>query len=167
MLAVCQNGGTPNASEESGPSSGRLAHSESSPDGSEESSPQGLAKAPSPAGCVGTTDNPHPSTTTGYLNTINVKGRTSCKYSVPSLYVEVRLQRDRWWGWETIETSPKQRSSVSSILHNAADYCQTTSYVYRGRTYHVSNEISGPYYLTTYSPRNFAIRLSGSKCIYA
>jgi hypothetical protein len=120
----------------------------------------------SPAGCEGQTDNAHPSTTTGYRNTVNVKGHTwDCNYTV-GVYVEIKLQRRRWYGWETTKTESRSLSSATGVTQNAGKSCSTTAYQYRGRSYHESYEPSGTYSATTCGSASAKIKMSGSNCVY-
>jgi hypothetical protein len=123
-----------------------------------------LAVEYSPAGCEGYTDNAHPST--HQPKTVNVQSKTLCDRVVTRLYLETRLQRLRWYGWQTISTTEKASTSNQNIYNNASKSCESTAYTYRGRTYHSSTEAGKVYSTTTISPSNSRIKLVNGACRY-
>jgi len=83
------------------------------------------------------------------------------------LYIEVKLQRKRWYGWQTLDTETRSYSSSTAISQNTDDYCTAGHYYFRGRTYHQSSETSGTYSATTYGAQSIEkIFQYGGSCIY-
>lgn len=117
--------------------------------------PQGAASASarafSPAGCVGETDYAHPSGSDA-----SVHGRTYCNVRVGEVRVITTLQRQRWWGWESLDN----RTKVRVAFHTTYDATPHKScfgqgtYDYRGISDHRSFEGSTYYYAFTKSAVN-------------
>lgn len=105
----------------------------------------------SPAGCVGTTHNPHRSVVDAV-----VKGNTTCSVAVPALAIRTTLHRSRWYGWQQMADSGMRRNSgVRSINTNVRHNCQLTTHDWQGRTYHESLEPTGSYFAGTQKTERF------------
>lgn len=101
----------------------------------------------SPAGCAGTTNNPHRSSHVKY--TVNVTGNTKCE-AVVGLTVNIRIERSRWYGWEERGSNTKSVNGTMYLSTNAASpYCKGDTHDWRGITKHTSVEAKGTYTATT------------------
>jgi hypothetical protein len=110
---------------------------------------------PSPAGCSGQTDYPHVS-----FNEASVHGRTKCNSNVSSVQVVTTLYRDRWWGWEYLQSDSNAKSNKkqSEDAHPHFNCRGTGTYTYVGRSQHASFENGETYSATTtqYSPNSLS-----------
>lgn len=110
------------------------------------------AAAASPAGCYGQTDYAHYSPS----YTAAVHGRTTCYATVQEAYVNTTLQRDRWWGWQSVASQSKTRTYYRYTPDAAPHwYCKgTNTSTYRGISNHRSKEAGKYYYAYTKSSSN-------------
>lgn len=111
-----------------------------------------------PYGCYGQTDNPHRSS-----GDASVHAYTECSVSLPYMFVNVELYRDRWYGEQFLDAhySTSQYSPSWSrwrVEANARWNCAGVgTYTYRAYSYHEVRDSRGKYYYgRTYWPGRFA-----------
>jgi hypothetical protein len=87
-------------------------------------------------GCYGQTDRPHLSS--HVPGSINVVGRTVCSGYV--VYIEIRLYRSRWFGWE--QRGFGSGSAPNIIERNASESAAACSgtHDYLGSSYHEASD---------------------------
>lgn len=110
----------------------------------------------SPAGCLGTTYNPHSSGGGGYGEAV-VKGNTTCTVAVPGLAIRTTLHRSRWYGWQQVGDSGMRTNSGVRAINTNVRYgnCYGETHDWQGRTYHESREPTGTYYAGTQNTKRF------------
>jgi len=87
-------------------------------------------------GCYGQTDRPHLST--HVPGSVNVVGRTVCSGTV--VYIEIRLYRSRWYGWQQRGFgSGSQPNFVERNASESAADCSGT-HDYLGSSYHEASD---------------------------
>lgn len=103
----------------------------------------------SPAGCYGTSHNPHKSNTPG----VGIKGVTEFEcvnYKVKSLRTRAQLWRKRWWGYEKIGKVGDNTNAPASHVQASATWGPCENNRYRTEGDHWSDEGSdGIFYAHT------------------
>lgn len=129
----------------------------------------GATVAYSPAECIGSTDAPHASVyqqIPGYIgkDSVSVHARTRCKAVVQQVTVQTTIKRERWYGLETVMTSPVQKLSNNTWSGTASPHWMCAgegTYTYRAYSTHTSLE-GGKLY--TASSANYGDPISRFAC---
>lgn len=130
---------------------GKLGISATEHDGENAITPAPMAVDFSPAGCVGQTDDPHPSP--GHINPTDasVHGHTDCDFVVSHVDVSTVLKRQRWYGQQTLESDYANRWNSNYSDHATPHWnCEGTGiYSYYGYSVHTSLENGTTYSIST------------------
>lgn len=104
-----------------------------------------LGGEPSPAGCVGKSNDPHKSATGG------VKGVTQvdCLRPVGRLRTTAQLWRKRWWGYEKVGTKGDNTNFSSAHVKASGNYSTCQRNRWRTEGEHWSVEGGRTYYAHT------------------
>jgi hypothetical protein len=106
------------------------------------------AAAPNPYGCYGQTDQPHLSSTYGY---VNVHARTRCAVNVAYAEAYTELYRGRWYGPQFLNSGDSKREfSYTSGDAVAPWHCAGVgTYTYEGDSAHEITDGANRYYAYT------------------
>lgn len=105
-----------------------------------------IGAEPSPAGCVGKSNDPHKATTTG-----GIKGVTQidCLRSVGRLRTTAQLWRKRWWGYEKVGSKGDNTNYSTWQVKASGNYSTCESNRWRTEGEHWSTENGRTYYAHT------------------